>query len=1095
MHFGRKYYFVAFTLLFLICSNTTLFAQTPATYPIDSATFGAPMRATHYDLDGDGDEDIVVQRTYTNLGWFRNEGGVINDSIHYIAVPSNIDDIAFADMDNDADPDIIVHSYGTDYLAWIENVNGDASLFELHIIMEDVYEFGPGDAQVSDIDGDGDIDIGVILNADFIGWYENDGAADPSFTLHTISTPTDVPSVLRIADFDGDGDDDMIAYTFYDGDFFLYQNYGGGTFPTMGAYRGTIPSIQDVAVGDIDVDGDVDLVFSGGNYLAGNETITIYANMGTGAFYAPVEIYSTRDVLSVEIADFNGDLLPDIFAQSDYGGPTGTTFPMNDMVFLNAGGGSFDTEIYALEVAAPDYYLSEVLVSTAPDIDGDGLADVWGSTAETHYYETSTGNPDELFDGFVAPERILSSYGLATAYHSDLSGDMKIVTFDDDRRLVQYRFDDATQTVVFEKRIDSIGYRQYYSSVDKLLSFDMENDGDADLFLSTTSESSNLHFYRQIEGNTFDPAINVGIDDMNCLGARVADMNGDGYDDIVAADYISVFVGYDDEGYDIYEAWYKTYWCENLTGAGDFIIHNINDDYYPYQEFPSVADFDLDGDVDVFIYNTSTDEIIQYSNVDGLGNFDAGTSFYENPNVRYFDFFDENNDGAPDLIYNTYDSLNVRLNNGSGDLDYVRKRSASPLPTSTERFVFTDVNLDGYMDLICGSSPKKLFVNVPGFGLYTTGYSIFNSYTLYKLVDVNGDSIPEILGKNGTSKMYAQEITQPDNFMLVSFSNDSVTLDEDGTMADTISVAMFNIPQETCYFTYYQQAAPIPVDFELDCGGGAGDSTVLTFLPDSTALIPQAFIIKAADDEENDDLEKGKFMYFSSSETGLLAPALTNTIFYTIIDNDGITLDEGTVEVINGMYDIQEGGFGTALSITLLSPPENPVTVTVDPDEQLDFGLGAGVPFTYTSSLGTPVTLYVDAQDDTLIEGPHTGTYTVNFESADDNYDSVVPQVITLNIADNDWNEGLPNASNEAISFNSFYTPEDNAIRFQYQLQSEICSIHVYNVTGIPMAEISNLYGDGEGMIDVEHWPSGMYLIEIVSQTDGNNLVNTVVVY
>ena len=45
---------------------------------------------------------------------------------------------------------------------------------------------------IADIDGDGDLDfVGGSFYGDSVAWYENNGAANPSFTKTTISTGTD----------------------------------------------------------------------------------------------------------------------------------------------------------------------------------------------------------------------------------------------------------------------------------------------------------------------------------------------------------------------------------------------------------------------------------------------------------------------------------------------------------------------------------------------------------------------------------------------------------------------------------------------------------------------------------------------------------------------------------------------------------------------------------------------------------------------------------------------------------------------------------------------------------------------------------------
>ena len=62
----------------------------------------------------------------------------------------------------------------------------------------------------ADVDGDGDIDVlSASGTDDKIAWYENDGAADPTFTAHTITTSADGANSVYAADVDGDGDMDV----------------------------------------------------------------------------------------------------------------------------------------------------------------------------------------------------------------------------------------------------------------------------------------------------------------------------------------------------------------------------------------------------------------------------------------------------------------------------------------------------------------------------------------------------------------------------------------------------------------------------------------------------------------------------------------------------------------------------------------------------------------------------------------------------------------------------------------------------------------------------------------------------------------------
>jgi hypothetical protein len=133
-------------------------------------------------------------------------------------------------------------------------------------------------------------------------YYQNTGsAAAPSFGTPAFNPfglngtlPISEFAVGRFVDLDNDGDDDYLAMSFNNSGFRYYQNTGTASSPQFaapvinpfGLNTSGLGNLAFVEVGDLDLDGDFDIIAS--EYDYGNWTV--YTNNGTAltpSFAAP----------------------------------------------------------------------------------------------------------------------------------------------------------------------------------------------------------------------------------------------------------------------------------------------------------------------------------------------------------------------------------------------------------------------------------------------------------------------------------------------------------------------------------------------------------------------------------------------------------------------------------------------------------------------------------------------------------------------------------------------------------------------------------------------------------------------------------------
>ena len=175
------------------------------------------------DIDGDGDLDVVIVKNLRgHLLWFENSGKPTDGKLwqrHEITTElPGAYDVALADFDKDGDLDVAASSWvlGNQF-TWFENDGTPAEgIWKKYTIELDVAETRT--MRAADFDGDGDVDLlGTGRKAGQVIWYENQlKVSEVSWKKHLIDAKSPCPAHGNPADMDGDGDLDVVmALGFY----------------------------------------------------------------------------------------------------------------------------------------------------------------------------------------------------------------------------------------------------------------------------------------------------------------------------------------------------------------------------------------------------------------------------------------------------------------------------------------------------------------------------------------------------------------------------------------------------------------------------------------------------------------------------------------------------------------------------------------------------------------------------------------------------------------------------------------------------------------------------------------------------------------
>ena len=526
------------TAVLLVVAASTLVCEGIPTIPqcevetmiLPSQVLGGPTAGTQV-VGGNFNDDLFGDVAYVDPNTPSGQSVVLRFSTgNSLGSPqypapsySQAYSIAAADLNGDGRKDLAVAGglAISGWLIWLQN-NGGGSFTQRQLYSGSNPATGRM-VQTGLVNGDALVDLVALFTSDTqkgLYWFRNNGGSTPSFTRYTIRILSTFHEGMAVADFTGDGRDDLAlaGLTGQSGTLLqLFTNPGGSSTSTwapstINAQDGQAIFARKLIGHDMDYDGNLDVLVA--DQVRGS--IYYYPRIpGEPQAFGPARTITTavEDVYDMFVADVDGDGLWDVGSASPgdqkvavyFGANTQGVFGGQKVVASSAQprsvtlsdiNGDGTPDFIALDSTSLSWFSSHTLIPPRSfskvienfgaahislmrvvDIDGDGFDDLVSSRRRV--YVGLFDPHDQSFD--VTNVDSARATAVTLGSFTNREGWLDIVYVKDDGRLDLECLDGSTWR---ESRITASVFPSA-PVIPLLIGGDWDGDGDDDILFST----------------------------------------------------------------------------------------------------------------------------------------------------------------------------------------------------------------------------------------------------------------------------------------------------------------------------------------------------------------------------------------------------------------------------------------------------------------------------------------------------------------------------------------------------------------------------------------------------------------------------------